>query len=180
VTAESTRPCRRPSLNSLTFRQPRPADAIGIWRLVRESDSLELNSSYTYVLVCSHFAGTSSVAGKGSEIHAFVAAYRPPAEHNALFVWQVGVSSEQRRGGVALEMLLRLCGRAELRDVRFLLATVDPANEASARLFRAFARERQSAVRVESGFAASLFAEVGHPEEQLYRIGPFSSEERNL
>ena len=164
--------------STCTFRQPRPSDAVGIWQVVRRSQSLEPNSGYAYVLICSHFAGTSLVAESGGRICGFVAAYRPPTDPEAIFVWQVGVDSAQRRGGIALEMLLGVCRRDGCRDAHFLLATVDPGNEASAKLFRAFARKRQAAVGIEPGFPAALFPEEGHPEEQLYRIGPLLPQER--
>jgi len=69
-------------------------------------------------------------------------------------------------------MLDGLVARDELADVRFLEATVTPSNEASHRLFNAFAGRFGARCEVSPFFAADLFAEADHEAEDLYRIGP--------
>ncbi|MFE3738731.1 diaminobutyrate acetyltransferase, partial [Streptomyces sp. NPDC059134] len=48
----------------LTIDAPRVEDGAAIWRIARDSEVLDLNSSYSYLLWCRDFAATS-VGGRG-------------------------------------------------------------------------------------------------------------------
>ena len=52
---------------SIEFKTPGKRDAAGIWELVRESPPLDLNSFYSYLLLCTHYRDTC-VVGKLDEI----------------------------------------------------------------------------------------------------------------
>ncbi|CAO0837892.1 L-2,4-diaminobutyric acid acetyltransferase OS=Streptomyces microflavus OX=1919 GN=ectA_1 PE=3 SV=1 [Streptomyces microflavus] len=54
-------------------------DGAAIWRIARDSEVLDLNSSYSYLLWCRDFAATSAVArGEDGEPIAFVTGYIRP------------------------------------------------------------------------------------------------------
>ncbi|MCZ7618070.1 MAG: diaminobutyrate acetyltransferase [Myxococcota bacterium] len=158
----------------MSLRSPGPQDAALLWRLVRDSGALDLNSPYCYLLVCSHFADTSLVAERNGSIVGFVAAYRPPTRPGAIFVWQIAVAASQRGAGLARRLLDTLVDRPAVRDAEELEATVTASNEASRRLFGGFARRLGVACREERGFAADLFPDGpdAHEAEILLRIGP--------
>jgi L-2,4-diaminobutyric acid acetyltransferase len=147
-----------------------------VWRLARDSASLDLNSPYCYLLLCSHFADTSLVAEERGEIVGFVAAYRPPIRPDSIFVWQIAVAASHRGAGLASRLLAALVAQPAVRDVRQLEATVTPSNDASRRLFLGFARRFGVPCREESGFPAQLFplAETAHEAEILLCIGPLA------
>jgi L-2,4-diaminobutyric acid acetyltransferase len=155
----------------LNLDHPRPQHAARIWRLLGQLPELERNTCYAYVLLCSDFAATCVVAERGGELAGFVAGYVPPARLDEVFVWQVGVAPVARGQGVALRMLDHLV--AHVPAARYLTATVAPSNEASRRLFHAFARRHAVPCEVGAGYEAALFAESHEPEER-YRIGPLS------
>lgn len=157
-----------------TIRTPKKSDAAAIHALVSESEALEANSLYAYLLICSHFASTSVVAIGSDGIDGFVAGYRPPTSPGAVFVWQVGVREQARRSGLATKLLQALLDLPACRDLRFLEATVAPSNHASDRLFRGVARERGVTCEVEDFFTAESFGDQAHEDEQLYRIGPLA------
>lgn len=157
------------SAGAVRLRQPRVEDGAAMWELVRASESLDLNSPYAYLLVGSHFAGTSVVAERAGEIVAFVAAYAPPGRPDTLFVWQVGVAAAARGAGLASRLLERAVAAG---GFRFLEATITPSNAASWALFRGFARRHGVACRESPCFSAAHFPGAGHEGETLVRIGP--------
>lgn len=143
-----------------------------IWRLVHDGGSLDLNSPYLYLLICTDFAAHSIVAADADDAPVgFVAAYRPPNDPSAAFVWQVGVDQRARGQGLATRLIKGMLARDSNRDATELTATVTPSNEASMALFHGVARELGASVETHERFAAELFPEGHEPELEL-RIGP--------
>lgn len=165
--------------NTYSLRSPRLADSREIWRLVCESEQLDRNSPYAYLLLCSDFAATSLVAEASGRVIAFVCGYRPPDRSDTVFVWQIGVAREARRCGTGAALLDGLLAQPGCRDVMFLEATVTPSNTASYALFSAFARRHQAALHEDCGFAGSLFPGRDHEDEIRLRIGPLGSQASN-
>lgn len=157
--------------NVIQLRTPTAHDGRTVWELVRSGGTLEANTAYCYLLLCSHFAENSIIAERGGEIVGFVMAYRPPSDHDAVFVWQVGVAPAGRGEGLATRMLNHLIEQPGNRDVRYLTATVEPDNAPSNKLFAAFARRQGAELKQEAGYGPELFP-PGHAPEPLLRIGP--------
>src|SRR3569833_2163773 len=61
------------------FEPPRLEDGRQLWRIARDSKTLDLNSPYSYVLWCRDFAATSVVARAGDEVRGFVTGFDRPA-----------------------------------------------------------------------------------------------------
>ncbi len=166
----------QPSAKQVTeyvLRHPTVWDGAAMAGLVRKAGVLEANTCYAYLLLCTHFADTCLIAERDGEMYGFVAAYRPPAQPDTVFVWQIGVHPKARGTGLGKKLLSRLVTVPACQSVRFLEATVDPSNEASQRLFRAFARDRDVSCVVGPGFEREAFGPTGnHSAEELYRIGP--------
>ncbi|MFF3676140.1 diaminobutyrate acetyltransferase [Streptomyces sp. NPDC002120] len=160
---------------STTFiDRPRPGDGPLLWRLARDSGTLDLNSSYSYLLWCRDFAGTSAVA-RDSSGHAvgFVSGYLRPDSPGTLLVWQVAVDESVRGLGVAGALLDGLSARvAAEHGLSSLEATVSPGNLASERLFASYAARHGATLTREVLFAAEEFPDGGHAPEVLHRIGP--------
>ncbi|MDX9972975.1 MAG: diaminobutyrate acetyltransferase [FCB group bacterium] len=154
------------------LRPPTTEDGARIWRLVKESPPLELNSCYAYVLLCRDFHDTCIVAEADNGLAGFVCGYRRPASPDTVFVWQVAVGPCGRKRGLGVTMLVALLAGEANRDLRYLEATVTPSNEASQRLFRKLARELQTGCEETPGIAAHCFGDGQHEEEVLFRVGP--------
>jgi L-2,4-diaminobutyric acid acetyltransferase len=179
ATSPTERAAPRPGrAGAVTLRNPTREDAAAVWELVGASGALEPNTCYAYLLLCTHFAETCLVAEGAREkgLLGFVAAYRPPSDGDAVFVWQIGVAAEARGRGLASRLLDALVALPACADARFLEATVGESNSASERLFRAFARRHGVACRVTPGFRAEHFGPLDHEDEPLYRIGPLTSD----
>ncbi|MFO7778276.1 MAG: diaminobutyrate acetyltransferase [Nitriliruptoraceae bacterium] len=157
---------------TIRLREPRPDDAAALWQLVRDSGSLDLNSAYVYLLICTDHAATSVIATDAQdEPVGFVAAYRPPPDPDAAFVWQIGVAERARGRGLATRLLRAMLAREANRDARLLTATVTPDNQASLALFHGVAAELSARIDEEERFPSRVFPEGHEPEIEL-RIGP--------
>jgi L-2,4-diaminobutyric acid acetyltransferase len=145
-----------------------------MWRIARDSKSLDLNSPYSYLLWCRDFARTSVVARDtdGKPV-GFVTGYIRPDRPEALVVWQVAVDDSHRGRGLAARMLDDLAMRGAAEGVRGIEATITPDNEASHRLFSSFGERHGARVEREVLFEGGMFPD-GHLPEVLYRIGPLS------
>ncbi|GAA4924891.1 diaminobutyrate acetyltransferase [Streptomyces coeruleoprunus] len=155
---------------------PRVEDGAAIWRIARDSEVLDLNSSYSYLLWCRDFAATSLVArdGEGGEPVAFVTGYLRPDRPGTLVVWQVAVDHGHRGRGLAGRLLDALTARLADR-VHTVETTVTPDNTASDRLFTSFAARRGASLEREVLFDGGLFPEGTHQPEVLYRISPLGT-----
>ena len=160
------------------LRSPTVQDASALWRLVRNSGVLDLNSPYSYLMLCSHFAATCLVAEEDGAIVGFVTAYRPPTAPDVIFVWQIGVAQAARGKGVGLTILDALVRKQTALGASFLEATVTPSNAPSRKLFRALARRFHTQCVETPCFPAHLFPEAAHEAEELFRIGPFGQDLR--
>ncbi|UYP20490.1 diaminobutyrate acetyltransferase [Rhodococcus sp. Z13] len=153
------------------FRPLRIADGKRLWQIARDSQVLDVNSGYAYVLWCRDFGDTSVVATDGTDRPVgFVTGYRRPEDPRTLFVWQVAVDADQRGRGIAGRMLDHLLDRLEPLGVTRLETTVSPDNDASIAMFTALARRRGTHITRTELFAPDDFPD-SHLAEDLYTIG---------
>ncbi|MEU0525809.1 diaminobutyrate acetyltransferase [Streptomyces niveus] len=182
---------------SFRIDAPRVEDGAAIWRIARDSEVLDLNSSYSYLLWCRDFAATSVVArdtrsvassdtgtdtgsGPGSGPDgapiAFVTGYIRPERPEALVVWQVAVDRAHRGKGLAGTLLDALTRRVtEEQGITSVETTVTPDNIASDRMFHAYSERHGATLEREVLFDGGLFPDEGHQPEVLYRIGPLTT-----
>ncbi len=157
----------------LCFRPARPDDGAALWRLVRSTGTLELNSAYFYVLFATDFGDTCLVAENDKGIIGAVIGYHPPRAPDTAFVWQVGVVPERRGEGLGLGLLNAWLELPSNRKCRWLTATVAEDNAASQALFRSVARARGVRCEMTPHFTASMFP-YEHVAEPMLRIGPLA------
>ncbi|MFE9168648.1 diaminobutyrate acetyltransferase [Streptomyces kebangsaanensis] len=158
------------------IERPTIADGAALWRLAKDSGTLDVNSSYSYLLWCRDFAATSAVArGADGEPVGFVTGYVQPDRPRTLLVWQVAVDAGHRGRGLAARLLDGLTARvaAEL-GLTAVETTITPGNTASERLFTSYAARHGATVEREVLFDTGQFPDGPHDPEVLYRIGPLS------
>ncbi|MFF2655053.1 diaminobutyrate acetyltransferase [Streptomyces sp. NPDC058045] len=158
----------------LRLDHPQVTDGSALWRIARDSKTLDLNSSYSYLLWCRDFAGTSVVArDQGGDPVAFITGYLRPDRPRTLVVWQVAVDESHRGKGLAAALLDGLAARvSDHRGLIGMETTVSPGNTPSERLFASFAQRHGVPLEREVLFDAEMFPEGGHDPEVLHRIGP--------
>ncbi len=143
-----------------------------MWRVARDSQTLDLNTSYAYLLWARDFATTSVVVeDEGGSVVGFVSGYLRPDAPHTLMVWQVAVDADQRGHGLAGRMLDHLADTVP--GVTSLETTITADNTASRALFSGFARGRGAGHEEIDLFLAGHFPDEGHDPEVLHRIGPF-------
>ncbi|MBM4761648.1 diaminobutyrate acetyltransferase [Bacillus sp. B15-48] len=158
---------------SYRFRQPSKEDGAKMWELIKYTETMDLNSAYSYLMLSHYFSDTCVIAEDENQIIGFVSAFRPPQADDTIFVWQVAVNDKYRGEGIGKKLLNELLNRESCKKVRFLEATVSPSNIASQSLFKGLARTLECPCEVSDCFPEHLFPEPGHEAEQTYRIGPF-------
>lgn len=150
------------------IRPPTVHDGGAIWKVARDSGSLDLNTSYAYLLLARDMAETSRVAVRGEEIIGFVLGYRRPAAPETHFVWQIAVDESARGERIAGRLLDSVL--SDLHDIRTLETTITEDNTASQRLFDSLARRHDAEHTVTELFTADMFPD-GHDGELLHVIG---------
>jgi L-2,4-diaminobutyric acid acetyltransferase len=158
------------------IERPTVADGAALWRLAKDSGTLDVNSSYSYLLWCRDFAATSAVArGADGEPVGFVTGYLRPDSPHTLLVWQVAVDAGHRGRGLAARLLDGLTARVTAeRGLTAVETTITPGNTASERLFTSYAARHGATVEREVLFDTGQFPDGPHDPEVLYRIGPLS------
>lgn len=159
----------------IVFRTPTAADGGAVHALIRICPPLDQNSLYANLLQCTHFQDTCVLAEQQGQVVGFVSGYQIPARPDTLFVWQIAVHPDRRGQRLAQRMLDELLGSARCRQVRFLETTVTTGNAASAALFAACARARNTTLTREPLFDRRNHFDGNHDTEWLLQIGPFTS-----
>lgn len=161
-----------PGQQAHLLRMPAREDGYPVWQLVSQCPPLDLNSVYSYLLLCEHFRKTCVVAEANGQIDGFVSAYLPPDRDDVLFIWQVAVHERGRGHGLGRQMLLSLLDRPHLAHIRYLETTVGPDNAASRHMFAAVAHNMGTSIDESPLFEPELFGPEAHDDERLLKIGP--------
>lgn len=157
----------------LDFRPPTMEDGAAMWRIARDSGTLDLNTSYAYLLMARDFAETSRISVHEGEPVGFVMGYLRPAAPEHLFIWQIAVDESQRGRRIAARLLDALL--ADLPQVTTLETTITADNSASQRLFASFAERHGAEHRVTPLMTEAHFPDPGHGAELLHLISGLRS-----
>ena len=154
--------------SDLEFRPPTMEEGAAMWRIARDSGTLDLNTSYAYLIMARDFADSSRLAVAGGEPVGFVLGYLRPTAPQTLFVWQIAVDKSQRGRRVAGRLLDSLL--ADLPEVTTLETTITADNAASQRLFASFAERHGAEHAIEPLLTEAHFPDAGHGAELLHTI----------
>jgi len=161
--------------DDIVFQRPETGDGKYFWEIAKASKTLDVNSLYHYLIMCSHFGRTCIAAKKQEQVVGLVTAYIPPDLPDTIFVWQVAVDEKHRGRGLGLRMLVKVFNNAKAVNVKNLDATITPSNLASINLFKATARVLNAPFEFEKEFfSAENFGKNVHEPEILFHIGPIS------
>ena len=159
----------------IVIRKPAPEDAAMIRQLALRAGSLDVNSTYQYLLLCRDFSDTCRLAEIAGIIVGFLTAYRPPMRPENLFIWQIAVDAAHRGQGIAQRMVVDVLDSGLQPPAEHIEATISPSNQASQRLFRALAKHCNCRIEFGEGFGTGLFLPEVHEQEDTWRLGLIGS-----
>lgn len=158
---------------TIRFRKPNANDGKEMFRIVRESKVLDVNSEYSYLMWAEYFQESSILAVDGEKIVGFITGFIPPNQQDTLFIWQVAVDEQYKGQGLATHLIEQLFERVgKQMKIEYIEATVTPSNIPSRRLFEGVAHKNKTKCIVSECFTEEQFSEAGHEAEFKFRIGP--------
>lgn len=158
----------------ILLRSPVAEDGMAVFKLVKQSPPLDINSVYCNLLQCSHFSSTSVAAERAGELLGFISAYLIPERNDTLFIWQVAVSQKARGQGLASRMIGHILNREQCQQVSFIETTITEDNLASWALFKSLAVRLDTEINHSVLFDRDKHFDGEHDSEMLVRVGPFS------
>lgn len=145
-----------------------------MYRIVKESKVLDVNSPYSYLMWSKYFSNTSIIATNNDKVIGFVSGFLQPETPDTLFVWQVAVDLDFRGHGLATKLIEQLLLKLQGENVSYLEATVTPTNIPSSNLFKGIAKKQQTNCTIYECFSEDQFPGTDHEAELTYRVGPFT------
>lgn len=158
-------------MSEILFSKPLKENAKDIYNLIKRGGVLDLNSEYLYLLQCTHFSETCSVATFNDEIIGFVSGYLLPNKNDTLFIWQVAVDERFRGQNIAFKTIMNIFNSNE--NIKYILSTVSPSNKSSQRVFEKLANHFNTKIKNETAFSLEDFLN-SHEIEVQYLIGPIN------
>lgn len=155
------------------IQHPSIKDGLGIYKLVKKTKVLDVNSSYLYNLIGEHFSQTSLVVKQNNSIVGFVSGYFLPDQPSTLFIWQIGVDESMRGKGLAKKLVKTLL-QTHKDKVKTIHTTVSPSNIPSNKLFDWVAKEYKTTIEHQVFLDKDDF-EAGH-EEEILKIIPIQKD----
>ncbi len=155
---------------------PSAEDGPRVTGLIASSPPLDTNSAYCNLLQCSDFRETCVLAERGGELLGWISGYRPPTHPERLFVWQVAVHANARGKGLALKMLDALVQRPSAAGATTLTTTITADNQASWRLFQAFADRHGATLTKSARFEREQHFAGTHDTEFEASISPLPTQ----
>lgn len=106
---------------------------------IRDSQALELHTSFTYWILAKFLSEICFIAVEKDEIIGFVGGIRSTKKENIVYLWQLSVAPAYRRQGVGASLIGRMMDAAQKIGAKSLQFTIAPDNFASYMTFTDFA-----------------------------------------
>ncbi|PRP85940.1 L-2,4-diaminobutyric acid acetyltransferase [Planoprotostelium fungivorum] len=156
----------------IILREPARRDGYPVNQLVALCPPLDKNSTYCNLLQCTDFSSTGVVAELDGRLVAFTSGYIPPAQPDALFIWQVAVHSDYRDQGLGKKMIRHLLERKSCASVQYLRTTITKSNRPSWGLFQSLAKTLNSEILSQVYFDSERHFGGEHESEYMVVVGP--------
>lgn len=158
---------------NLKIQKPGKEHGHKVWQLIKDSENLDLNSSYYYFILCDFYKDYCAVVvdEDTNNVVGFLSGLIPPNKPSTLFVWQVSVASSARKRGLAKRMLQFVLENNK-EVVNTIETTISPDNAASDALFQSIAQQYGANVEKTTYLDSNDFDSESHETELLYNIKP--------
>ena len=150
---------------------PTIEDGNEMWGLA-ERAGLDVNSSYSYLMMANFFNDRCFVMKDGEKVIGFATGFI--LKDDIYFIWQICVDPEYQGEGLSYRLLeFAIDSLVKKQNVRFVQATVSPENSASMGLFKKTASKNKTFFATREGFSENDFPD-DKPEEKLIQVGPLN------
>lgn len=130
------------------IRTLKKGDSEGIRKLVEKCEPFVVaHNLYVYWILENYYPHTSFVSGEEKKIIGFLGAM-PATDKGCIFLWQICVHPDYRRGGIAYKLIKALLDVQKEFKIKHIQFSITDENEASKRMFGAYA-ERNNLKMVE-------------------------------
>lgn len=127
----------------MNFRQAEEKDIVPIVHLLNDCRPYVLaHHDYLYWILSNYFQSSCFVCEDSGKIIGFISGL-PSVDQNAVFIWQICVSAEYRRKGIACALLYRLYEVSEQNGFDHIQLSITAENSASFDMFSRFANKNK-------------------------------------
>lgn len=156
---------------TLNIQKPDITDGKEIWKLIKRTGNLDLNSEYCYFMLSDLFREHCAVVKSPDEndILGYVSCIPRQNDSQTLFVWQVCTDPRIQKRGMAKKMI-QFVIENQSEKVAYIEATISDDNAGSQALFSSLAKSYQAEIKKELYIDARDFNN-SHESEYIYRIG---------
>jgi L-2,4-diaminobutyric acid acetyltransferase len=153
------------------IENPSNKDGHEIWKLVKSSNTLDLNSEYCYFMLASIVSKQCAIVKekKNKKIVGFLSCIISPENMQNLFIWQICVAESAKKNGLAKQMVDYVV-KNQKKPIEYIHVTISANNEASLALFNSLAKGYKASIEREVFINSNQF-NGNHETEYLYKIG---------
>jgi diaminobutyrate acetyltransferase len=118
------------------------SDVSEIRKLVKACEPLTLHTAITYGVLFRSFPDTCFVVETSGQLSGFISSIRGTAHPEAIYVWQIGVIPSERGKGLSFQLIDSVAIAARRIGCSLLQVGIEPSNDQSLSVFRAYARKK--------------------------------------
>ncbi|MBU2915393.1 MULTISPECIES: GNAT family N-acetyltransferase [Reichenbachiella] len=156
---------------NLKIGKPQITDGKEIWKLIKRTGNLDLNSEYCYFMLADLYQDHCAIitSPDHSGILGFASCLPRQDQANTLFAWQICTDPLIQKRGMAKKMLQFVLDNQD-KKFEYLQATISDDNLGSQALFKSIAKSYGASIDKEMYIAADDFND-SHESEYIYNIG---------
>ncbi|UXP33360.1 diaminobutyrate acetyltransferase [Reichenbachiella agarivorans] len=156
---------------TIKIRKPQISDGKEIWKLIKRTGNLDLNSEYCYFMLADLYQDQCAIVTSPDHagILGFASCLPRQEEDNTLFVWQICTDPQLQKQGMAKKMLHFILENQQDK-VKYIQATISEDNLGSRALFTSIAKSYDAKIDKDLYIDAQDFSN-SHKSEFIYRIG---------
>ena len=131
----------------MIIRKLRESDIEDLRKFVNDNKPLELHTPFTYWVLSKYFKNTCLVMEDNEMIIGFATGFKSNSEEDTFYIWQIGISDENRGKNYASLLLDNMFKIAKELDCKRIQFSVAPDNNSSYKAFHKFASKNSLSLK---------------------------------
>ncbi|MEN6379478.1 MAG: GNAT family N-acetyltransferase [Methanofastidiosum sp.] len=116
-------------------------DVENVRKFVNACKPLELHTPFTYWTLFNYFSNLCFLMIEGEELIGFISGIRSSLDKDVVYLWQIGISKEQRGKNYALLLIDHFIKAVIDMDCNKIQVSISPENQASYNTFVKYAKK---------------------------------------